>query len=441
MSNYTAWYRTGTATVTKNSTTVTGSNTYWASAGLHPGDIFTIDAHYIYEIESVVDNTHLTLKTAYTGNTVSGLYAIIRNFTSHSQADIAARTVEILNDIRKYIDQDMQNIHGKSAYEIACDNGYVGTEQQWLQSLIGSGEWVSLRDSVNTAISGFTTRVTQAESIVNGYDDRTKILAYGEQYQRAAFRNSIPSGKSLGSVFTDEQKAAISSGSFSGIHLGDYWTFSGVEYSYTDEDGETQNTTYSGTMRIMHFNYFGGSTPHLLIMPDGALYNEKFSDDLETNPVTSTGYATSYIRTYGLLRATAIFEACFGADHLHSYTDYLVGGLDVNAHTISNVSQTTHGTTCKVELPTLMMLRGNDIACTDYRNHTKVGANRMHSDKQLAFLRYAPYYGGNTRTRNFFYNNDGFNSTGIWNISMFNNEAGGTYPTSKFNIRPYCCVK
>ena len=41
---------------------------------------------------------------------------------------------------KKYVDETlagMGTLHGKSAYEIACDNGFNGTEIEWLESLKG----------------------------------------------------------------------------------------------------------------------------------------------------------------------------------------------------------------------------------------------------------------------------------------------------------------
>lgn len=41
--------------------------------------------------------------------------------------------------IREYIDEHggVAGADGKSAYEIAVENGYVGTEEEWLDSLVG----------------------------------------------------------------------------------------------------------------------------------------------------------------------------------------------------------------------------------------------------------------------------------------------------------------
>lgn len=43
-----------------------------------------------------------------------------------------------LNVIKKYVDKKVStNLQGKSAYQIAIDNGFIGTQQEWLASLIG----------------------------------------------------------------------------------------------------------------------------------------------------------------------------------------------------------------------------------------------------------------------------------------------------------------
>lgn len=39
--------------------------------------------------------------------------------------------------LKKYIDGSVQQTTGKSAYEIAVENGYTGTQTEWLDSLKG----------------------------------------------------------------------------------------------------------------------------------------------------------------------------------------------------------------------------------------------------------------------------------------------------------------
>ena len=90
------WYRVGTASVTNGSTAVTGVSTLWATQ-VKQGDVFTIDAQKWYEVDVVNSNTSITLKSAYTGTTASAQsYAIIRNFTNTTNADLATSLAGLL---------------------------------------------------------------------------------------------------------------------------------------------------------------------------------------------------------------------------------------------------------------------------------------------------------------------------------------------------------
>ena len=351
--NYTAWYRTGTVKVVKNSTAVVGTGTYWLAATFKPGDIFTTDGAQFYEILSVTDNTHLTLKTVYLGDSAAtSAYAVIRNFTADMQADIAARTVELLRDIRRYIDEDMQNIHGKSAYEIACENGYVGTEAQWLESLIGAGQWVTLRDSVNSSIASFNTRVTQAESTVETMESRTQILVEG--LNTTGMHNALFRGKSLG-TFTEDMSTAISSGRFTDLWLGDSFTFSDITYTYVDENNETQSTTQSHSFTIAGFNLFNavaneGIGNHIVIVSEDTPLYRKPMNDTDTN---EGGYLGSKMHTVYMKQVIAFLKACFGADHVKTFKEYLsssVSGGIATGHTLTD---------CEAMLLTETMLFGH----------------------------------------------------------------------------------
>lgn len=224
MSTYTRWYRDGTVTLTKGSSSVVGVNTYWLTAGLNPGDIFKVDG-VDYEIVSITDDTHLTLAGNYAGTTGSDkAYAIVRNFTANTQARAAAQAAELIGDFAKYIDNDMQSIHGKSAYQIACEKGYVGTESQWvedlkglsayqvaaangyegteaewLESLKAAGEWSTLNTKIDTATEPLT-------------------------WNTAALHNSLIHVNDLGTSFTTAQYNEIASSTFRNMWLGSYWT-------------------------------------------------------------------------------------------------------------------------------------------------------------------------------------------------------------------------
>ena len=65
-------YKTGTATVTNGSATVTGTNTLWL-ANVTAGDSFTVAGDAVmYDVASVDSDTQITLSVAYAGATASG---------------------------------------------------------------------------------------------------------------------------------------------------------------------------------------------------------------------------------------------------------------------------------------------------------------------------------------------------------------------------------
>ncbi len=120
-----------------------------------------------------------------------------------------------------------------------------------------------------------------------------------DPYINPVTRRNIWRGKNLGSVFTDEQKAAIRDGSFRGMFIGDYW-----------ETTPPTNTSFGGTTynrwRIVDIDYFIGSSEgpygentvfehHLTIMPDFHMHIGQMVQD--SGPTVADGYAGSLWKT------------------------------------------------------------------------------------------------------------------------------------------------
>lgn len=107
-------------------------------------------------------------------------------------------------------------------------------------------------------------------------------------------------GKSLGNVYTDEQKNAVALGTFNDLYIGDYWTMGGHDWLIAD------------------INYWlnKGDTPcntnHLVILPRGILGTEKMKDSYTTNG----GYAS---KTFSLATYKNLIGSVFGTDHILSY--------------------------------------------------------------------------------------------------------------------------
>lgn len=286
MSNYTRWYTTGDVKATNGSKTITGTGTYWKSAGLNPGDLLTLDnGNSFKEIASINSDTSITLAANYTGATVTGAdYAIVRNFTATTPAQTAAMAAELMGDFAKYIDTDMQKLNGKSAYDIAKEHGYSGTEAQWLESLKGGGEITALKARMDTAET-FTAA----------------LAGYG---RNSLYRHNL----NLGGSFTEEQATAISSGTFAGMYLGARWLRSTGAYYF----------------RIIGFNHF-----HIVqnyqstwIAPGNHIVVEMFRWDtsdlgqFHSSTDLTGGLKSTKIYTQIMPEYLSVAESFFGADHI-----------------------------------------------------------------------------------------------------------------------------
>lgn len=92
------WYKSGTVNVTNGSTAVVGVGTLWQLNGVTTGDLFTLDGDTFYEIAAVTGETALTLASNYGGTTQTGqTYAIIRNMTNTTNAELAAKVATLVN--------------------------------------------------------------------------------------------------------------------------------------------------------------------------------------------------------------------------------------------------------------------------------------------------------------------------------------------------------
>lgn len=96
----TSIYKSGTITLDNNSNIVTGTGTLFQSvANALTGDLFTLDGSTFYEVYQVDTETQLRIRNVVTGVKYQGAsvqdvnFAIIRNFTAGSNAQIASDVV------------------------------------------------------------------------------------------------------------------------------------------------------------------------------------------------------------------------------------------------------------------------------------------------------------------------------------------------------------
>lgn len=98
----TAIYKTGTVSVNNGSNIVTGNGTSFIDvANVQEGDLFTVDGQKFYEAYEVDTNTQIKIRNIVTGgafaetNVTAGNFAIIRNFTSQTSAEIAGKVLAV----------------------------------------------------------------------------------------------------------------------------------------------------------------------------------------------------------------------------------------------------------------------------------------------------------------------------------------------------------
>ena len=170
----------------------------------------------------------------------------------------------------------------------------TGTEQMLIHD--GNGVKVITVENLHKGLQ------TDIDSVRN-------VLADG-----AATHNCIYRGKNLGTSVTAEQYAAISSGKFTDLYIGDYWVIKGVTY------------------RIAAFDYYYncGDTNftkhHAVIVPDTSLYKAQ----MNTSNVTTGGYTGSAMYKSNLAQAKTTIKAAFGSAHVLTKRELLTNAVNGN---------------------------------------------------------------------------------------------------------------
>ena len=69
-----------------------------------------------------------------------------------------------LKIVKEYVDKKVAGtLTGKSAYQVAVDNGFVGTEQEWLESLKSVLTEQDKEDIIHQVLADFTNTIINAE--------------------------------------------------------------------------------------------------------------------------------------------------------------------------------------------------------------------------------------------------------------------------------------
>lgn len=170
----------------------------------------------------------------------------------------------------------------------------TGTEQMLIHD--GNGVKVITVENLHKGLQ------TDIDSVRN-------VLADG-----AAAHNCIYRGKNLGTSVTAAQYAAISSGKFTDLYIGDYWVIKGVTY------------------RIAAFDYYYncGDTNftkhHVVVVPDTSLYKAQ----MNTSNVTTGGYTGSAMYKSNLAQAKTTIKEAFGSAHVLTKRELLTNAVNGN---------------------------------------------------------------------------------------------------------------
>ena len=151
--------------------------------------------------------------------------------------------------------------------------------------------------SLNTTLTDVVTRLNSAALLDN-----------------AGSHNCIYRGKYLGTSVTTAQWTAISSGAFTDLYIGDYWTINGVNW------------------RIASFDYYyhcgdiDFTTHHIIVVPDTSLGSAVMND---TN-ITTGGYQGSKFRTSLKSTYTNTVKSAFGSSHVLSHRIIITNVVNSN---------------------------------------------------------------------------------------------------------------
>ena len=181
-------YKTGTATVTNGSPTVTGTNTLWL-ANVTAGDSFTVAGDGVmYDVASVDSDTQITLSVAYAGATASGVvYTIARDFTSPDNfpelttGDIETPTI-ITRAFRK-IQSRFTGIAINTTAEIGqAVSDHVALADPHTQYALESKtpvDFGATTDDVDTVVKSGFYRVEQSANLPSGAEYGQLIVSRG----------------------------------------------------------------------------------------------------------------------------------------------------------------------------------------------------------------------------------------------------------------------
>lgn len=254
---------------------------------------------------------------------------------------------------------------------------------------------------------------TYGEEVRGSIHDALKAINDDEE----AFAHSrIFRGKNLGSVVTDEQKAAIRDGTFKDIFLGDYWSVANNFWRIVDMDYWYNTGPYNHIV----------TTHHLVIIPDKLLYYHVMND----SGTTTGGYVGSKMYADGLTEAKTIINNIFG-DAVLEHREYLSNAATDGIITGMISMRST------VEIPSEIMIYGTNIF-SPINDGTYMFRGQTYCRTQLALFDIAPRF--INIERDTFWLRDVVSSDRF--AALAESGLAYSYPANQrfIGVRPYFCI-
>lgn len=217
-------------------------------------------------------------------------------------------------------------------------------------------------DQILISKDGNKTRKVSSANFVGSLYANGAMFSNTVNVSTPGVHNSIYRGKNLGTSFTASQSSTISSGAFTDMFIGDYWTLNGRIYRIACFDPAFNCGDTSGVGAITASNKH-----HIAVVPDACLYNAQMHntesgayESGNTANTTAGGYVGSDMRTANLAQATSTIEGDFGSAHVLSYRDLLTTSVGTYQG-MTNVANNWAWTDCRVELMSEIMVYGTKI--------------------------------------------------------------------------------
>ncbi len=241
-------------------------------------------------------------------------------------------------------------------------------------------------------------------------------------FNNAGAHNAIYRGKYLGNTVTTAQYAAIKTGTFDDLYIGDYWTIGGVNY------------------RIAAFDYYLNSgdtsctTHHVVIVPDTCLYNAQMHNTSSGNyeggaaNTTAGGYVGSDMYKSNLEQAKTTIKSAFSG-HVLKHRIYLTNA-------VAN-GRASGGAWCdsEVDLMCEQMVYGSSIF-SPVSDGSNVPANYRVEKSQLPLFQHEPSRICNRAT---WWLRDVITASAFASVS-YAGRAGCANASYSLGVRPAFCI-